>query len=357
MVKIVDVARRAGVSVGSVSRVINDHPTVTPATRARVELAVRELGYVPNAIAGSLRSRRSKMVGLIIPDVTNPFFSELALHVERSAAAAGYNLVLGNSDNSVDQETYYLHALAVRRVDGIIFVPANETSRSAEIAIPVVGVDREIDGCPFVASDNRAGAKSATEYLHSLGHRLIGCVAGPGDLPNARERRRGYEEVALPILRMAGVDPSDYIVSADFSYDAGYAATRSLLKVSPRPTAIFASSDQQAIGGLRAAADLGLAVPLDLSVVGFDDVPLAKLVMPRLTTVAQPVAEIGVLAMQLLLDLLSGAEAPRRRRHLLATSLRLRQSCAPPDAARAVLVRQDQENPFQSILEEEKQEP
>jgi LacI family transcriptional regulator len=357
MVKIVDVARRAGVSVGSVSRVINDHPTVTPATRARVELAVRELGYVPNAIAGSLRSRRSKMVGLIIPDVTNPFFSELALHVERSAAAAGYNVILGNSDNSVDQETYYLHALAVRRVDGIIFVPASEASRSAEIAIPVVGVDREIGGCPFVASDNRAGAKSATEYLHALGHDLIGCVAGPKDLPNARERRRGYEEVARPILRAAGVDPSDYIVSADFSYDSGYAATRSLLKVSPRPTAIFASSDQQAIGGLRAAADLGLAVPLDLSIVGFDDIPIAKLVMPRLTTVAQPVAEIGVLAMQILLDLLSGAEAPLQRRHLLATSLQLRQSCAPPNAARAASVRHARETSFQSILEEEREEP
>ena len=168
MAKIVDVARRAGVSVGSVSRVINEHPTVTPATRERVERAVRELGYVPNAIAGSLRSRRSKTVGLIIPDVTNPFFSELALHVERSAAAAGYNVILGNSDNSVDQETYYLRALAVRRVDGIIFVPANQTSRSAEIAIPVVGVDREVGGHPFVASNNRAGAKSAIEYLHSL---------------------------------------------------------------------------------------------------------------------------------------------------------------------------------------------
>ncbi len=343
MAKIVDVARRAGVSVGSVSRVINEHPTVTAATRERVELAVRELGYVPNAIAGSLRSRRSKTVGLIIPDVTNPFFSELALHVERSAAAAGYNVILGNSDNSVDQETYYLHALAVRRVDGIIFVPANETSRSAEIAIPIVGVDREVGGHPFVASNNRSGAKSATEYLHSLGHHLIACVAGPKDLPNAQERRRGYEEVALPILRSAGVDPSDYIVSADFSYDSGYAATRSLLEVTPRPTAIFASSDQQAIGGLRAAADLGLAVPRDLSIVGFDDIPLAKLVMPRLTTVAQPVAEIGALAMRLLLGLLSGAAAPRRRRHLLATSLQLRQSCAPPNAGGAASAGRNQE--------------
>jgi LacI family transcriptional regulator len=343
MVKIVDVARRAGVSVGSVSRVINDHPTVTPATRERVELAVRELGYVPNAIAGSLRSRRSKTVGLIIPDVTNPFFSELALHVERSAAAAGYNVILGNSDNSVDQETYYLHALAVRRVDGIIFVPANETSRSAEIAIPVVVVDRELGGYPFVASDNRAGAKSATEYLHLLGHRLIACVAGPKDLPNAQERRRGYEEVAFPILRSAGVDPSEYIVSADFSYDSGYAATQSLLEVTPRPTAIFASSDQQAIGGLRAAADLGLIVPRDLSIVGFDDIPLANLVMPRLTTVAQPVAEIGALAMRLLLGLLSGAAAPRRRRHLLATSLQLRQSCAPPNAGGAASAGRNQE--------------
>jgi LacI family transcriptional regulator len=174
MAKTVDVARRAGVSVGSVSRVINEHPTVTPATRERVEFAVRELGYLPNAIAGS---RRSKTVGLIIPDVTNPFFNELALHVERSAAAAGYYVILGNSNNSVDQETHYLRALAVRRVDGIILVPTNETSRSIEIAIPVVGVDREVGGCPFVGSNSRAGAKSAIEYLQLLGHQLIACVA------------------------------------------------------------------------------------------------------------------------------------------------------------------------------------
>jgi LacI family transcriptional regulator len=350
MAKIVDVARRAGVSVGSVSRVINEHPTVTPATRERVELAVRELGYVPNAIAGSLRSRRSKTVGLIIPDVTNPFFSELALHVERSATAAGYYVILGNSDNSVGQETHYLRALAVRRVDGIILVPANETSRSIEIAIPVVGVDREVGGCPFVGSNSRAGAKSAIEYLHLLGHQLIACVAGPKNLPNAQERRMGYEDVALPILRSVGVDPSAYIVSTDFSYDSGYAATRSLLEVAPRPTAIFTSSDQQAIGGLRAAADLGLAVPRDLSIVGFDDIPLANLVMPRLTTVGQPVAEIGVLAMQLLLDLFSGAAAPRRRRHLLATSLQIRQSCAPPNTDGAVSAGQDQETSLQTVL-------
>jgi LacI family transcriptional regulator len=342
MAKIVDVARRAGVSVGSVSRVINEHPTVSAATRERVEIAVRELGYVPNAIAGSLRSRRSKTIGLIIPDVTNPFFSELALHVERSAAAAGYNVILGNSDNSAERQKHYLRALAVRRVDGIILAPARGIDPSFEFEIPLVGVDREVAGRQFVASDNRAGAKSAIEYLHQLGHRLIACVAGPKDLPNAQERRMGYEDVALPILRSAGVDPSAYSVCADFSYDSGYAAFRRLMDVAPRPTAIFASSDQQAIGGMRAAADLGLAVPGDLSIVGFDDIPLAKLVMPRLTTVGQPVAKIGVLAMQLLLDLFSGAAAPRRRRHLLATTLQIRQSCAPPNVEGAASVGRNQ---------------
>ena len=347
MVKIVDVARRAGVSVGSVSRVINEHPTVSAATRERVENAVRELGYVPNAIAGSLRSRRSKTIGLIIPDVTNPFFSELALHVERSAAAAGYDLILGNSDNSAERHRHYLRALAVRRVDGIILVPAREIGPSFEFEIPVVGVDREVVGRQFVASDNRAGAKSAIEYLHQLGHHLIACIAGPKNLPNAQERRIGYEDIALPILRAAGVDPAAYIVSADFSYDSGYAATRRLMDVTPRPTAIFASSDQQAIGGLRAAADLGLAVPGDLSVVGFDDIPLANLVTPRLTTVGQPVAKIGVLAMQLLLDLFSGAAAPRRRRHLLATTLQIRQSCAPPKASGAATAERNQQASLQ----------
>jgi LacI family transcriptional regulator len=320
--------------------VINEHPTVTPATRARVELAVRDLGYIPNAVAGSLRSRRSKTVGLIIPDLTNPFFSELALHVERSAAVAGYNVILGNSDNSVDQQRHYLRAFAERRVDGVILVPANEMRASFEFAVPVIGVDREVGGRPFVASDNVGGAKSAIEYLCALGHRLIGCVAGPRELPNAHARRKGYEKIAGSMLQTAGVDPSNYVVPGDFSYDAGYAAGRLLLEMTPRPTAIFASSDQQAIGAMRAAADLGLAVPRDLSIVGFDDIPLAKLVMPRLTTVGQPVREIGVLAMQLLLDLLSGAAAPRPRRRLLATSLQIRESCAPPIASGSAAVRQ-----------------
>jgi LacI family transcriptional regulator len=168
-------------------------------------------------------------------------------------------------------------------------------------------------------------------------------------LPNAQERRVGYEDVALPILRLAGVDPSAYIISADFSYDSGYAAVRRLMDVEPRPTAIFASSDQQAIGGLRAAADLGLAVPGDLSIVGFDDIPLANLVMPRLTTVRQPVAKIGVLAMQLLLDLFSGAAAPRRRRHLLATSLQIRQSCVPPTHGGAAPIGQKHEAFLQPV--------
>jgi len=214
---------------------------------------------------------------------------------------------------------------------------------SFEFAVPIIGVDREVGGRPFVASDNVGGAKSAIEYLCALGHRLIGCVAGPRELPNAHARRKGYEKIAGSMLQTAGVDPSNYVVPGDFSYDAGYAAGRRLLDLTPRPTAIFASSDQQAIGVMRAAADLGLAVPRDLSVVGFDDIPLAKLVTPRLTTVGQPVMEIGVLAMQLLLDLLSGAAAPRPRRRLLATSLQIRESCAPPIAGGSAAVRQVQE--------------
>ena len=266
-----------------------------------MRLAVRELGYVPNAIAGSLRSRRSKTIGLIIPDVTNSFFSELALHVERSAAAAGYNVILGNSDNSAERKrlsscargaSRRRHHLSCRRTRSTFF----------EIEIPLVGVDGG-RGRPFVASENRAGAKSAVEYLHSTGppsDRLRRRTEGLAERARATHGLRRHRAAHSSI---GGRRPSAYIVSADFSYDSGYAATRRLMEVAPRPTAIFASSDQQAIGGLRAAADLGLAVPGDLSIVGFDDIPLANLVMPRLTTVGQPVAKIGVLAMQLLLDL------------------------------------------------------
>jgi LacI family transcriptional regulator len=332
--KIQEVARRAGVSVGSVSRVINKHPTVSLPTRTRVELAIRQLGYVPNALARSLRSRRSHTLGLIIPDVTNPFFGELAKYIDHAAAAAGYSLILGNSDNSVEKERLYLHALATRRVDGLILVPANETRPAFNLSLPLVGVDREVAGRPFVASDHGAGARAATEHLVTLGHQIIGCIAGPPAIPAALERRQGYASVAEPLLRAIGLDPDAYLVIGVFDYETGCAAARRLLtEVTPRPTAIFASSDQQAIGAMRAAADLGIVVPRELSIIGFDNIPLAELVTPRLTTVAQPVSELGVASVEALLEVLAGARR-RPRRRLLAASLRLRDSCAPP--ARAV---------------------
>ena len=353
MKKIADVAARAGVSVGSVSRVINDHPSVTPETRDRVERAVRELAYVPNAIAGSLRSRRSKMLGLVVPDVTNPFFAELALNVERSAIAKSYNVILCNSDNSIEQQRRHLHALAARRVDGIILASAGPVNLKLDHATPIVGVDREVGGCPFVASDNVGGAKSAIGYLLTLGHDLISLVAGPAGLQPARDRRAGYEDIATPLFRSAGLDPANYIASGDFDFDTGYAAAQRLLRVTPRPTAIFASSDQQAIGVMRAAADLGLEVPRDLTVVGFDDIPIAKLITPRLTTVAQPVKEIGVLATQLLLNLLAGVAIEGPRRHHLATTVQIRESSSAPLSRGSSAALRAWKNPFEAGIKEE----
>lgn len=329
--RLIDVAKRAGVSVGTVSRVINGVPEVTPALRARVHAAIDELGYRPNALARSFRRQRSSTLALVIPDVTAPFFAELAKHLEAAALQLDYTLLLGNAMYSVDVERVYLNTLADRRVDGLIIVPSTAVNPvSSREQARVVVVDRELAGMDLVSSDHRGGAVAAVEYLIGLGHTLIACIAGAQDLPPLRERYLGYVDTVAPVLAGAGVELESFVRIGPWDYQFGYVAARSLLKeCSPRPTAIFCSSDQQAIGVLRACADLGLDVPRDLSVIGYDDIPLADLVMPRLTTVRQPIEAIAQGALDRLVSRLA-TPGKRRTRTFLPTELVLRASCAAP---------------------------
>jgi LacI family transcriptional regulator len=320
------------VSVGTVSRVLNAG-RVSPERRARVEKAIETLNYRPNALARSLRTHQSQTLGLVIPDITNPFFSELAYHVEVAAAHAGYWLIVGNAITA-QREREYLEAVLERRVDGLILVPHRRlVDHVASIGdVPLLVVDREIEGFDVISSDARGGTAACIAYLRELGHTLIACVAGPQDVLPARHRYEQYVQSVEPLLRAAGVAVSDYVCFGRFDYRSGFDALVTLADRSPRPTAVVTSSDQQAIGALRACANLGLRVPGDMSIVGFDDISLAELVQPRLTTVHQDIESMAQRAVQRVLERLA---TPRDLPHtpradVLPTTLVIRDSCGPP---------------------------
>lgn len=316
MVTIHDVAVRAGVSATTVSHVVNGTRPVSSELSARVQQTVRDLGYQPNALARSLRRKQSHTIGLIVPDNSNPFFAEMAHSVEYAAYGIGHAVVLCNSDDDPAREALYLDLLLKRQVDGIVLVAAT-TSRDAmravvERGVPLVVVDRELPDPAHdcVLTDHEAGGYAATEHLAQLGHKHIACIAGPSDLGSSASRVAGYRAA----LRASGlaVDTS-LVVRGDFRDHSGYTAAQKLLKRSDPPTAIFACNDLMAIGAMAAARDAGLGVPEGLSVVGFDDIHLAGYLNPPLTTIAQPMAELGRVAAELLLQRMQDRSLPPRR--------------------------------------------
>jgi len=341
-VDIRDVAKKAGVSVGTVSRVVNAHPSVSSAKRELVLGAIAELKYRPDAFARSLRKRTSDTIGVIIPDIRNPFFAELMHWIEIRARALGYSVLFVTSDEDASAEAEQIEAFAARKVDGILWVPSYRAVHAPNTgAIPIVAVDRQIAELPSVAADNRRGARRAVEYLFDLGHRRIACISGPKESRTAGLRLAGFLDVMAPHYRTAGLSIDDYVAFSEFDYVKGQAAAAALLALpEPRPTAIVAGSDQQAIGALRAAADRGIRVPRDLSIVGFDGIAVSDLVTPRLTTIVQPVAKIAEAAVAMALGLEPrDGDGPR----LLECELIVRDSCAPVKnrtAGRGAIVRQ-----------------
>jgi LacI family transcriptional regulator len=331
-----DVAEQANVSITTVSHVINETRPVSDELRERVLAAMQELGYQPNLLARSLRRGETHTLGMIVPDSANPFFAEVARGVEDTSFEKSYSVILCNSDGDLDKELLYINVLAEKRVDGILFVAAGVSTDHIralqEQRIPVVVVDREISGVSVdeVLVDNARGGWLAGRHLVELGHRRIGCISGPSDVTPSAERITGYRQ-ALD----EGDTPVDeaLVVRGDFQYESGYQATRQLLSMDDPPTAIFACNDLMAIGAIRAALELGQQVPTDLSVVGFDDVPLASFANPVLTTIVQPKYEMGVIAATMLLERMRAPDTPPRQR-VLDTSLLIRQSTAPVETPR-----------------------
>jgi len=325
---IYDVARLAGVSPSTVSHVLNSTRKVSDETRRRVEAAVKELGYRPNDAARMLREGRAKLIGLVVPDISNTFFAGLAHSLEMLAYDRGARLVTCNSDYERERERAYVDDLVRRRVDGIIVAPivpdAEFEAAVGETGLPVVLIDRvsEQSTLPNVGIDNGAAAALAAEHLHQLGHRRIGCISNhPGLAESVDQRVQGFADE----LKRRGVAlPADAIAYADFRVEGGMAAAGRLLAARPDLTAIFCTNDPMAVGAIKAAVAAGRSVPGNLSIVGFDDSLEAQIAQPPLTTVAQPIETMAQRAM----DLLRGSAALGRRLRLPARLI-VRQSTGP----------------------------
>ncbi|MEZ2388483.1 LacI family DNA-binding transcriptional regulator [bacterium RCC_150] len=323
-----DVARHAGVSTAVVSYVVNGGPKkVAPATEARVQEAIRALGYRPNATARALKTGSNQTIGLVIPDSSNPFWALLGHAVEVAAAERGYAVLLTNSDNKLDTELRHLRNLAARQVDGVVLAsvmiqPDLMELERAEIRSVLLNHASIAPGFNSVGVDLEAGARLAVEHLIGHGHRSIGLVMGITADNEADGREAGW----LRALQDAGL-PQGPLARGGFDRPGGYAAGQRLLASGERPTAIFASSDMQAVGILRAIREAGLSVPDDIAVTSFDGSVEAEYSWPALTTVEQPVWLMAEAAVSALVG--EQREEPPAHR-VFPTKLRVRQSCGCP---------------------------
>ncbi|MFE5667454.1 LacI family DNA-binding transcriptional regulator [Streptomyces niveus] len=307
-VTIKDVAALAGVSVGTTSRVLSGNPSTSPAARERVHAAVAELGYRPDARARSLRSARSQTVGLLISDVRNPFFADVAHGAEQAALRSSYVTLLANANEDPKQQDTYLESFLTQRVDGIIIAPQGEESthlRTLATTVPLVFVDRTVDGfeVPSVTSDNALGIDQAVAHLADRGHTRIGYIGGPRSISTGRARHDAF--VRAVARHSLDTDPG-LITSGDFRSASGAVAAERLLSGGQPPTALLAADSPMAVGALGALRRRGLRIGSDVDLVAFDDIEWFSELDPPLTVVSHDAQAMGSTAMRLLLDVIEG---------------------------------------------------
>lgn len=334
MATISDVAALAGVSTATVSRALNGKSTVDPALAERVARAVEELGYTPNGLARSLRRRETAVLALIISDVENPFFTAIARGAEDTAQAAGYSVMLCNSDENTAKERRYVEVAAQERLAGVIMSPTTGDSDVRPLTAhrtPIVTVDRRLDSadCDAVLLDSRAAARDAVRHLVDNGYERIGCIAGPPGITTADDRLDGYRDA----LRETGRKYSAKLVRrCEFRETGGREAATQLLTRPDPPDALLVSSSTMSVGVLQAMAELGLRSGRDVGIVSFDDAPWATLISPALTVVSQPAHAMGQLAARLLLDRIGDGGARPTTTTTMAAQLIIRGSSARSDA-------------------------
>ncbi|MFP7272734.1 catabolite control protein A [Bacillus safensis] len=308
-VTIYDVAREANVSMATVSRVVNGNPNVKPTTRKKVLEAIDRLGYRPNAVARGLASKKTTTVGVIIPDISSIFYSELARGIEDIATMYKYNIILSNSDQNTDKELHLLNTMLGKQVDGIVFMGGNITDVHVEefkrspVPIVLAASVEEQAQTPSVNINYEQAIYDSVQLLVEKGHKRIAFVSGPMSEPiNSVRKLAGYKRA----LEEAGIAFDDALVAeGDYSYDSGIEALAHLLEQSDKPTAVIAATDEMALGVIHGAQDRGVSIPEDLEVIGFDNTRLSLMVRPQLTTVVQPTYDIGAVAMRLLTKLMN----------------------------------------------------
>ena len=327
-VTINDVAREAGVSVATVSKVVNGRYGVAPATAAKVMQVVEQMGYESSLVASSLRRGTTNVIGVLLAGF-EPFSTELLKGMSQHAIGRGYQLMAYSGaiadDRAIGWERRSISRLAGTLMDGAVIITPTVALPSTKMPIVAIDPFHDPDGPPFVDTDNRAGARAAVEHLIDLGHTRIGHIRGRMDLESSHIREEGYRQA----LQAAGIKFTDaYVRDGGYRREWAYEAALEMLHLPDRPTAIFAANDLSAFGVIDAATELGLQIPGDLSVIGFDDIPEAAMATPRLTTVAQPLTEMGALAFDMLLDMINGRGVEQ---HVQVPSrLIIRETTAPP---------------------------
>ncbi|GAB2946761.1 DNA-binding transcriptional regulator CytR [Hafnia psychrotolerans] len=327
-----DVAEMAGVSTATVSRALMNPEKVSAATRQKVELAVVAVGYSPHALSRNLKRNESRTILVIVPDICDPYFADVIQGIERTAAENGYLVLIGDCAQQNQQEKTFINLIITKQIDGMLLLGSDlpfDASKEEQRNLPPMVMANEFAPeleLPTVHIDNLTAAYEAVHYLIGLGHQRIGCIAGPDNMPLCQYRSQGY----IQALRRNGLTvESSYTAKGDFSYESGALALAELMSQSVPPTAIFCHNDVMAIGAMYQAKKMGLHIPQDLSVVGFDDIKLSQYFDPPLTTVAQPRFQLGRQAMLLLLEQLYGNSVNSGSR-LLESELIVRGSTAAP---------------------------
>lgn len=315
MVKMSDVAKYTNVSTATVSRVLSNVANVSDETRNKVLEAINILGYRPNRLASNFRKSSAHTVLALIPDITNPFFSEVVKGLEKVAAERGYHVLLGDTGNSLIIERDLMELVREQVVDGVILATARVTNEEIQKQgrdLPIVVACEYFDevSIPTVSIDNVVASREATQYLIDYGHRRIAFISGRFNILLNRDRIRGYRQA----LEYNGIPVDESLIQeGDWTMESGMNAMSRLLAMAPLPTAVFAASDEMAVGAMKSLKAKGLRIPDDISVIGFDDISISKMVEPELTTVHQPKLELGEVAIHMLLNIIEGKKLERNQ--------------------------------------------
>ncbi|MFZ4834723.1 DNA-binding transcriptional regulator CytR [Rouxiella sp. Mn2063] len=327
-----DVAESAGVSTATVSRALMSPEKVSALTRQKVEQAVLAVGYSPHALSRNLKRNESRTILVVVPDICDPFFAEVIQGIERTAAQHGYLVLLGDCAQQNQQEKTFINLIITKQIDGMLLLGSDlpfDASKEEQHNLPPMVMANEFAPeleLPTVHIDNLTAAFEAVNYLLRLGHKHIACITGPENMPLCQYRLQGY----IQALRRSGINVDSHaIIRGDFDFESGAQALDQLMNLSTPPTAIFCHNDIMAIGAMYQAKKIGLRIPQDLSIVGFDDIKISQYYDPPLTTVAQPRFQIGEQAMLLLLEQLNGNNVQSGSR-LLDSELIVRGSTAAP---------------------------